>query len=231
MVNTLKLLMVGCEEKGRPLANLCRLNHEVKKLPGSQAEGFTDLLREYAKWCDLLFVGSAKGQACIIADEIWHLLRGKPIVSLTEGLSIRELRDLYPLSKVSRCYVYPDLPTDSALFLLSLDHSFSIIESTMLKDLLKSLGDSLLVKEELLESLHSSIQNAQSVISEILHILVESSDQDRSLFSYALSWVLYGTGLAAVKGEEVSLRSSHSPNGIREELTRLFRDFLRASHM
>ncbi|MGC8937181.1 MAG: hypothetical protein ACP5KV_07480 [Candidatus Methanomethylicaceae archaeon] len=227
----MKLLMVGCEERGRPLANLCRLNHEVKKLSSSHAEGSADLLRESAKWCDLLFVGSAKGQAYIIADEIWHLLRGKPIVSLTEGLSIRELRDLYPLSKVSRCYVYPDLPTDVALFLLCLDHSFSITESTMLKDLLQSLGDSLLVKEELLESLHSSIKNAQSIVSEIFHILVESSDQDHSLFSYALSWVLYGTGLAAVKGEEISLQSSHLPKEIKGELTRLFRDFLRASRM
>ncbi|MBC7112440.1 MAG: hypothetical protein H5T34_00210 [Candidatus Methanomethyliales bacterium] len=214
----MKLLVLGCEDRGRPLENLCRLNQEVRILPTS-----CDLeeLHQLAKWCNLIFIGSERNRAYTIADEIWHLLRGKPIISLTEGLPIKELRDLYPLSKVSRCYVYPDIQTEKALFILSLDNTFSHSDAATLKGLLQGLGDSLLVGEELLESLHSCIEASQYVIIELLSLLGESSGHDRDLFEYVIGWVLYGTGLAAIKGLELpSQEPKKFPPEMRESLRR-----------
>lgn len=139
----------------------------------------------------------------MIADDTWHLLRRKMVISLTEGLKIQTLRDLYPLSKVSRCYVYPNLPLDRALFLMSLDHSYSSSDSAALKELFGNLGDSLFVGEDLMERLHTYLEKSQNVISELASILIDSVDKDQAMYEYLLGWVLYGTGLASIKGLEV----------------------------
>lgn len=223
MVKLLKLLVVGCEEKGRPLENLKSLNHEFRKLPDSCHQ---DTLYDSAKWCDLLFVGSERCRAYIIADEIWHLLRGKPVISLTDGLPIKELRDLYPLSKVARCHVYPDILTERALFLLSLDITFSQSDAASLKGLFQNLGDSLLIGEKLLEFLHSYIKRSQEVINELICLLAESAGKNCELIEYLIGWVLYGVGLATIKGEELPQQGSKNPPfNIREELRRILKPY------
>jgi len=223
MVKLLKLLVVGCEEKGRPLENLKSLNHEFRKLPDSCHQ---DTLHDSAKWCDLLFVGSERCRAYIIADEIWHLLRGKPVISLTDGLPIKELRDLYPLSKVARCHVYPDILTERALFLLSLDITFSQSDAASLKGLFQNLGDSLLIGEKLLEFLHSYIKRSQEVINELICLLAESAGKNCELIEYLIGWVLYGVGLATIKGEELPQQGSKNlPFNIREELRRILKPY------
>ncbi len=225
MVNSLKVLLLGCEQKGKPLEKLNSPNFEVRKLPASDHS--REALCESAKWCDLLFIGAEKNRAYILADEIWHLLRRRLVVSLTEGLSIQALRDLYPLSKVSRCYVYPDLPTDRAVFLLSLDNTYSSTEAGIVKELLCGLGDSLLVGEETLETLHSRIGRAQNLIIELIDILSQSVDQDRDLYEYVLGWVLYGTGLATVKGmETMPLEARQIPPETLEKIRRLLKETL-----
>jgi hypothetical protein len=220
-VKTLKLLVLGCEHRGRPLENLCRLDHEARALPYPCD---SEELHQLAKWCDLIFIGSERNHAYAIADEIWHLLRGRPVISLTENLPIRELRDLYPLSKVSRCSVYPDIRTEKALFLLSLDNTFSHSDAATLKELLQGLGDSLLVREELLESLRSCIEASQVAIKELLSLLGESSGHDRDLFEYVIGWVLYGTGLATIKGLELP---SQEPKKFSHEVRGLLRRALK----
>jgi len=223
LVKNLKLLVLGCEHRGRPLENLCRLDQEVRALP--YPCDFDDL-HQLAKWCDLIFIGSERNRAYTIADEIWHLLRGKPVVSLTENLPIRELRDLYPLSKVSRCSVYPDIKTEKALFLLSLDNTFSHSDAANLKELLQGLGDSLQVGEELLESLRSCIKVSQDTVKELLSLLGESSGHDRVLFEYVIGWVLYGTGLATIKGLELpSQEPKKFSHEVRELLRRVLKNF------
>ncbi|MCX8182093.1 MAG: hypothetical protein N3D12_03130 [Candidatus Methanomethyliaceae archaeon] len=220
----MKILVLGCEHKGRPLENLCRLDQDLRRIPDTCP--FDDLHKS-AKWCDILFIGSERNKAYMIADEIWHLLRGKPLISLTDGLPIKELRDLYPLSKVSRCFVYPDMRTEKALFLIALDNTFSHAEAATLKALLQSLGESLLVREDLLESLHSCISKSQEAINELLHILADSLGQDRDLFEYVIAWVLYGTGLAAIKGEELPSQDlKHVSPEIREGLRQFLKCIL-----
>lgn len=221
MVKPLRILLVGCERKGRPLENLCRVDYEVKKLPESCPP---DELHEYAKWCDLLFIGSEKNRAYIIADEIWHLLRRKPVISLTEALLIKELRDLYPLSKVSRCYVYPDIRTEKSLFLLSLDTTFSHEDASSLKELLQKIGDSLVLGEEQLESLRSSIDRSQVAIGELINLLADSMGQDRGLIEYVIAWVLYGVGLATIRGEELP---TPDPKHISPEIKTRIRQILK----
>jgi hypothetical protein len=105
-----------------------------------------------------------------------------------------------------------------------LDNTFSHSDAATLKELLQGLGDSLLVREELLESLRSCIEASQGAIKELLSLLGESSGHDRDLFEYVIGWVLYGTGLATIKGLEPPFQE---PKKFSQEVRGLLRRALK----
>ncbi|MGQ9759546.1 MAG: hypothetical protein ACUVQ5_03115 [Candidatus Methanomethylicaceae archaeon] len=222
----MKILLLECQEKAKPLENLSPHNYEIRKL--SAYESSRDLLRESAKWCEVLFIGADKSCACVIADEIWHLLRRRLVISLTEGLRIQALRDLYPLSKVSRCYVYPKLQAERAFFLTSLDDSYSSQDSAALKELFGNIGDSLFVREDLMETLQTYLESFQNLISDLVTLLIESLDvnKDRDLYEYLLGWAFYGTGLHLIRGLTPSRPKLQriSPD-LREKILCLLKDY------
>ncbi|MBM5805617.1 MAG: hypothetical protein FJZ49_06130 [Candidatus Verstraetearchaeota archaeon] len=193
------LLLVGCEERGRMLKTLSSHGYEVISYSTGGGEGAHDL----AKGCDILFVCSDVNRSRLIADDIWHLLRNKLVISLTEGMNLSALKDLYPLSKVSRCSICVDVEVERSLFLLSADASYSDRDLTAIKEILGRLGEPLLVKEEMLEALNRRMEASAVILSELIAALRDSIGEDRDLYEYVLGWVLYGIGAATIGGSKL----------------------------
>jgi len=198
-----KLLLVGCEERGHILRALPSHGYEMifSNLTGS-GEGTSDL-HEAAKWCDIIFICNYANRSRLIADDVWHLLRNKLVVSLTEGINLSALRDLYPLSKVSRCRICIDAEVERALFLLSADASYSDRDLTAINGILGKLGEPLLVKEDMLEALDRQMEVSTLILSELVAALRDSIGENRDLYEYVLGWILYGIGAATVGGSKL----------------------------
>jgi len=194
-----RLLLVGCEERGRLLRTLPSHGYEVTQSSPTGSNEGTNNLHEAAKWCDIMFVCGDANRSRLIADDIWHLLRNKLVVSLAEGINLSALRDLYPLSKVSRCRICIDAEVERALFLLSADASYSDRDLTAINGILGKLGEPLLVKEDMLEALNRQMEVSTLILSELVAALRDSIGENRDLYEYVLGWVLYGIGAATVK--------------------------------
>ena len=198
-----RLLLVGCEERGRLLRSLPSHGYEViQSSPTGSNEGANDL-HEAAKWCDIMFVCGDANRSRLTADDVWHLLRNKLVVSLTEGINLSALRELYPLSKVSRCRICIDAEAERSLFLLSADGSYSDRDLTTINGILGKLGEPLLVKEDMLEVLNRQMEASTLILSELVVTLRDSIGENRDLYEYVLGWVLYGIGAATVRGSKL----------------------------
>lgn len=198
-----RLLLVGCEERGRLLRTLPSHGYEVtQSSPRGGNEGANNL-HEAAKWCDIMFVCGDATRSRLTADDVWHLLRNKLVVSLTEGINLSALRDLYPLSKVSRCRICIDAEVDRALFLLSADTSYSDRDLAAINLIIGKLGEPLLIGEEMLEAMNRRMEASAVILSELVAALRDSIGEDRDLYEYVLGWVLYGIGAATIGGSKL----------------------------
>lgn len=198
-----RLLLLGCEERGRLLRVLPSHGYEVIFSNLTGGKGDVNDLHEAAKWCNLVFVCNNANRSRLIADDIWHLLRNKLVISLTDGINLSTLRDLYPLSKVSRCRICIDTEVERALFLFSADASYSDRDLTTINSILGKLGELLLVREDMLEVLIRQMEVSTLVLSELVAALRDSMGENLDLYEYVLGWVLYGIGVATVKGSKL----------------------------
>jgi len=198
-----RLLLLGCEERGLLLRLLPSHGYEVifSKLAGSKEEA--NDLHEAAKWCNLVFICGDANRSRLIADDIWHLLRNKLVISLTEGINLSALREQYPLSKVSRCRICIDAEVERTLFLLTADASYSDRDLTTINSILGRLGEPLLVNEEMLEALSRQMEVSAVLLSELILALQDSMGKNRDVYEYVLGWTLYGIGVATVKGSKL----------------------------
>lgn len=192
-----KLLLIG---SGIPpiLASLSRSSYDV--LEFNETDGRIANLHDASKASDLIIMAGDIGWNRIAADEIWHLLRNKIIISFVENLRISDLRDIYPLSKVCRCRASIDADVGRSLLVLAFDRSFSEIDLVSVKDLLGVLGEILCVKEEMLEGLSMQMDISIAVIREVASALRDSAGGDKSIYDCVLDWLLYGIGAAGIKG-------------------------------
>jgi hypothetical protein len=174
----------------------------IQSSPTRSNEGANDL-HEAAKWCDVIFVCCDANRSRLIADDVWHLLRNKLVISLSEGINLSALRDLYPLSKVSRCRICIDAEVERALFLLSTDATYSDRDLTAINGILGKLGEPLLIKEDMLEALNRQMEVSTLILSELVAVLRDSIGENRDLYEYILGWILYGIGAATVKGSKL----------------------------
>jgi len=160
-------------------------------------------LHEAAKSSDLLLICSSKNINRIIADDIWHMLRNKIVISAAPELSLKSLRDMYPLSKVARCALGLDADSEKSLVLISTDSDFLDTDLARVKTLLGPIGDVLVVKEELFEAILLNIKRSVQILVEIIRALRENTNLENTLYEYILGWVLYGVGSAAIKGNQL----------------------------
>lgn len=108
-----------------------------------------------------------------------------------------------PLSKVVRGYLCIKSEVERNLIVLSADAALSDAELDALRLALRPLGDSLLVREDLLEAIAHESRSAATAISDLLKGLIGSSKIDRDLSEYVIGYVLYGVGDAAIKGKHL----------------------------
>ena len=198
----MNLVLIGCDSRGLPFRAHDGQGLDVMALKPGEENDY-ELLHRASKTSDLIVVCGCERSSHLVADEIWHLLRNKIIISLSEGVSLSTLREMYPLSKVSRCRMYIDAGIDKTLSLYSYDSSYSDKDLSLVRDVLGRVGEVLFVKEETMERLGLEMDTSIKIIREVVKALSDSSEVDRDLFEYAMSWALYGLGLAGVKDLEL----------------------------
>ncbi len=134
----------------------------------------------------------------VIADEIWHLLRRKIVISTTPGFDLSMLRDLYPLSKVCRCDLVLDGDVDRCLAVVSFGDSFSELDMASMKRIFSSIGEMLVINEPLFQEVRATISEGFSSLSELLRRLGPDDFQE-----YLLGWVMYCLGQMILKGNPI----------------------------
>jgi len=150
----------------------------------------------------------------VMADEIWHPLRNRLIVSLIPGVSLSDLREMYPLSKVARCKLCIEGAVDRALFLFTADASYSDRETAVLRMTAGASGEALFVPENIFESISGQVEASKAVLEAVLELLKESMGGDRDLYGFALDWILCGVGSAGVSGGNAQGRGQRSVIGL-----------------
>jgi len=134
-----QVLLIGGSDSGVPFR---RLAYGGYPLISCNPDHLPENLHELAKISDLVIVCADQRMGRVIADEIWHLLRRKIVISTTPGFDLSTLRDLYPLSKVCRCDLVLDGDVDRCLSVVSFGDSFSEADiSSMKKALLEHWRD------------------------------------------------------------------------------------------
>lgn len=207
-----RLLILGPGAEGGTLSALLSKSHQVNitERPPKSHGSFI----EEAKSRDLVFLWGEKNWGRVMADEIWHLLRNRLIVSLIPGLSISELREMYPLSKVARCKLCIEGAVDRALFLFSVDASYSEREMAILRLTAGASGESLFVPEGVFDRLSGQVDASRAVIEVVLELLKEAMGGERILYGFTLDWVLYGLGSAGIsgRGPPAHIMEGNNPN-------------------
>lgn len=205
-----RTLVIGPLEHGSPFSKLIgggQASVGVGATAGAEllcpANGRDAPLREALKRSGTVVLAGDAARSRAIIDDIWHLLRQKTILSTAEDLSIEDLKSMCPLSKVVRGYMCIKSDVERNLIVLSADSALSDAELDALKLALKPLGDSLLIREDLLEAIAAESGSAAKAISDLLSGLIDSSKIDRDLSEYILGYVLYGVGDAAIKGKRL----------------------------
>jgi len=195
-----RLLLLGSGKSGDIVARLSSKGYPLIRLDLDQMRNSHDSVRR----CDLVFLCTTRGEGQIIADDIWHLLRNKYVISFAEDLNIRSLRDLYSLSKVARCTLGTEFPAERSLFLISADESLSELDIAAVRRVLHTLGETLLLKEQMLERVTAQLRASAAVLAETIIALGSSTVIDKDVFEYVLGWLLYGMGSAAINGGNIS---------------------------
>jgi hypothetical protein len=210
MVN---ILFLGCHNKGLPIRALVDHGIGVVAIDHPMESG-SEQLHSSVKSSDVVVVcGKTNDKSShIVADDIWHLLRNRIMVSLNDSMTLAALRDLYPLSKVCRCSLYVDAEMERTLSLLSLDSSFSDADLTSMKEVFGRMGEFLVLKEEIFENLNRDMDLSLTVLAEVTRVLGESAEVDADLFEYALSWVLVSLGSAGIGGRVLLELLPQSPS-------------------
>jgi hypothetical protein len=174
----------------------------VLQFPDSEER--SKALRESLKTSRFLVVYCGESQSRILADELWHLLRQKIVISLAPKLSLAALRDLYPLSKVSRLAFCINADVEMNLAILAADNTLSNIDLTTIKEILSNLGEVLVVSESVFDAIVAHSKISESLFSGLVTVLKESPEINADICEYVLGWILYGVGNAAIKGKLLS---------------------------
>lgn len=217
-----RLLILGPGVEGGSLYALLSRAHQVNitdKPPMSHGNFI-----EEAKSKDLVFLWGEKNWGRVMADEIWHLLRNRLIVSLIPGVPLSDLREMYPLSKVARCKLCIEGAVDRALFLFTADASYSDRETAILRMTAGASGEALFVPENVFESISGQVEASKAVLETVLELLKESMGGDRDLYGFTLDWILYGMGSAGVSGRDTPGRSQGGHRLLQQD-----RDILRTA--
>ncbi len=201
-----RVLIIGPLEPGSPFNKL------LQPPPGGSSPaaelhcpegGSSPGLREAIGRSSIVVLAGDPARSRAVADDVWHLLRQKVVLSTDETMTIEALRSMCPLSKVARGSFCIAVGVDRNLLLLSADGSLSGAELESLRAALSPLGEILTVNEALLEVALSEARSASAAISKLLSELMSSSRIDRDVCEYLLGWVLYGVGDAAIKGRRL----------------------------
>ena len=199
LIGTTRVLFLG-DAIPSPLALLSCPSLEISSYSGSNV---IDSIRGASGESDLVFLAGEMGWNRLVADEIWHLLRNKLVVSFIEGLRLSELREIYPLSKVSRCRVCVDAKVERSLFIFTQDRSFSDSDLSLVNDLMGKRGEVLLVDERMLEVLSARIDASLLVLKEVTASLKESLMEGAAVYDCVLDWILFGIGAAGIDGSSI----------------------------
>jgi hypothetical protein len=194
-----RLLILGSGAQQKNLATLLSRSHQVRATDACTTNHAKFI--EDAKCIDLFFLWGGESRGRVLADDIWHLLRNRLIVSLIPSLSLGDLKEMYPLSKVARCKLCIDGAVDRALFIFTTDRSYSDRDTAVLRGAAGASGEALFVPENVFESLSGQVDASRAVLEAVQGILKESLGQDRGLYSFVLDWILYGIGSAGISGE------------------------------
>lgn len=227
-----RLLILGPGAEGGSLSALLSKAHQVK-ITDRPPQSHGNFIEE-ARSKDIVFLWGEKNWGRVMADEIWHLLRNRLIVSLIPDLPMSELRDMYPLSKVARCKLCIEGTVDRALFLFAVDKSYSDRETAILRITAGASGESLFVPENIFESLSDQVEASRAVLRDVMELLKESMGGDRDLYGFTLDWILYGMGSEGISGEGIRGRgvSGDGPgqgdmDALRAAVTRMLESYYR----
>lgn len=190
-----QVLLIGSNDSGMPFR---RLPYGGYPLISCNPDHLPENLHELAKICDVVIVCADKRMGRVIADEIWHLLRRKIVISTTPSFDLSTLRDLYPLSKVCRCDLVLDGDVDKCLAVVSFGDSFSESDVASMKRIFSSIGELLIINEPLFQEVRAVVSEGLSSLSELVKRLGPEDFQE-----YLIGWVMYCLGQMIVKGNPI----------------------------
>ena len=198
--------MIGGNDSGMPFR---KLPYGGYPLISCNPDHLPENLHEMAKICDVAIVCADQRMGRVIADEIWHLLRRKIVISATPNFDLSMLRDLYPLSKVCRCDLVLDGDVDRCLAVVSFGDSFSESDVASMKRIFSSIGEMLIINEPLFQEVRAVVSKGLSSITELLKRISPDDFQE-----YLLGWIMYCLGQMILKGNPIE--GGKSPQGAQE---------------
>lgn len=190
-----QVLLIGGNDSGMPFR---RLPYGGYPLISCNPDRLPENLHELAKICDLVIVCADQRAGRVIADEIWHLLRRKIVISTTPGFNLSTLRDLYPLSKVCRCELVLDGDVDKCLAVVSFGDSFSESDIASMKRIFSSIGEVLMINEPFFQEVRRVVSEGLTSLSDLVKRLGPDDFQE-----YLLGWVMYCLGQMILKGNPI----------------------------
>lgn len=153
------------------------------------------------KETEMVFLFGDANEKRLFADDVWHLLRNKQVLSVGRSLALSELRDLLPLSRVSICSFYLGPQIDKALAVISSDQTVSDQDRQKVLAALKDCGDVLFLSDSVHDALDRELQKAIESINENIRSIQKGVTIDDDIFEYAIGWLLYGLGYSLIRGK------------------------------
>jgi hypothetical protein len=223
-----RFLIAGNTDTCRPFKGLLSHGHEVTRVD-LVAEGVESVVR-HAKSSDFIVICGTGESNRLLADAIWHLLRNKVVISLSNKVPISDLREMYPLSKVSRAKLCMDAEVDRTLLILSHDRSFSGLDLASVEKIFAGIGEVLFVDEGELEKLSNLVDLSTLIVEEAVAAIQTAAGRDKALLGYALDWMLYGLGSAGINGSALPSASLELKPESREQITKAVKEVF-ATHI
>lgn len=158
-------------------------------------------LHSMIKETEMVFLFGNANEKRLFADDVWHLLRNKQVLSVGRNLALSELRDLLPLSKVSVCSFYLGPHVDKALAVISSDQTISDCDRQKVLAALKGCGDVLFLSDSVHGALDKELQKAIESLNENIRSIQKGVTIDSDIFEYAVGWLLYGLGYSVIRGK------------------------------
>jgi len=172
---------------------------DVKLHPSRDAPSMH--LHSMIKETEMVFLFGNANEKRLFADDVWHLLRNKQVLSVGRSLALSELRDLLPLSKVSICSFYLSPQIDKALAVISSDQTVSDQDRQKVLAALKGCGDVLFLSDSVHGALDRELQKAIESLNENIRSIQKGVAIDDDIFEYAIGWLLYGLGYSVIRGK------------------------------